>query len=186
MEVKFLSILLQQCLVWAIECRLVSKGWVGPLESRRLFLFRDQVNRGNSWASDLGGGKSELSKKAVVPRLRARIETRQLKRVEPWMPPEDFYTSWPRWVMEPPNCASAERSAKISLLPSAMISALTIDWLYGANYSLGGGPWRKQRGRVKVHFYPGSGGRPHRAYSEWTWPLSPGFEVYCVCMWSYL
>ena len=37
-------------------------------EYRGMFLFRDQVSKGDI-VLDLGGGKSELSKKEVVPRL---------------------------------------------------------------------------------------------------------------------
>lgn len=42
-----------------------------------MFLFRDQLSRRNGSALSLDGGKSELSKKNVVRRLRARTETGQ-------------------------------------------------------------------------------------------------------------
>lgn len=46
-----------------------------------MFLFRDRVSRGNSLASGLGGGRSELSEEEVVPGLEAGIETSQCKKV---------------------------------------------------------------------------------------------------------
>ena len=56
---------------------MVLKVWVGLPENRSVFLFRDQVSRGNNLALGLGGGKSELSKKEVVPELEAGTETSQ-------------------------------------------------------------------------------------------------------------